>query len=111
VADADATLLDDVRGGDEAAFATLVSRYHPRLVRFAESLVPSRAIAEEVVHQFAGLDARGHRQATASCGAPPVSQFLMWMARGRRCARWGWCELIVARQPRAAAPPARFGVR
>jgi RNA polymerase sigma-70 factor (ECF subfamily) len=49
VADADATLLDDLRAGDETAFATLVGRYHPRLLRFAESLVPSRAVAEEVV--------------------------------------------------------------
>jgi RNA polymerase sigma-70 factor (ECF subfamily) len=49
VADADATLLDDLRSGDEAAFATLVGRYHPRLLRLAESLVPSRAVAEEVV--------------------------------------------------------------
>jgi RNA polymerase sigma-70 factor (ECF subfamily) len=49
VADADATLLDDLRAGDEAAFATLVRRYHSHLLRFAESLVPSRAVAEEVV--------------------------------------------------------------
>lgn len=49
VTDPDATLLDALRAGDEAAFATLVSRYHTRMVRFAESLVPSRAVAEEVV--------------------------------------------------------------
>jgi RNA polymerase sigma-70 factor (ECF subfamily) len=49
VADADTALLDDLRAGDEAAFATLVRRYHPRLLRFAETLVPSRAVAEEVV--------------------------------------------------------------
>ena len=49
VGDADATLLDDLRAGDETAFSTLVSRYHPRLLRFAETLVPSRAVAEEVV--------------------------------------------------------------
>jgi RNA polymerase sigma-70 factor (ECF subfamily) len=48
-ADADATLLDDLRSGDEAAFAALVGRYQTRLLRFAESLVPSRAVAEEVV--------------------------------------------------------------
>ncbi len=49
MADADAALLDALRAGDEAAFATLVTRYHMRLLRFAESLVPSRAVAEEVV--------------------------------------------------------------
>lgn len=47
--DADATLLDALRAGDEAAFASLVERYHTRLLRFAETLVPSRAVAEEVV--------------------------------------------------------------
>jgi RNA polymerase sigma-70 factor (ECF subfamily) len=49
VTDPDGTLLDALRAGDEAAFASLVSRYHTRLLRFAESMVPNRAIAEEVV--------------------------------------------------------------
>lgn len=49
VSDPDEDLLDALRAGDEAAFASLVGRYHTRLVRFAESLVPTRAIAEEVV--------------------------------------------------------------
>ncbi len=47
--DPDAPLLDALRAGDDAAFAALVSRYHPRLLRFAETMVPSRAVAEEVV--------------------------------------------------------------
>ena len=47
--DPDTTLLDALRAGDDAAFASLVSKYHTRLVRFAESMVPSRAVAEEVV--------------------------------------------------------------
>ena len=49
MADSDAALVDALRGGDEAAFVSLVRLYHPRLLRFAETLVPSRAIAEEVV--------------------------------------------------------------
>ena len=49
VADPDAALVEALRAGDEQAFATLVNRYHTRLLRFAESLVPSRAVAEEVV--------------------------------------------------------------
>ena len=47
--DPDAVLLEGLRAGEEDAFAALVSRYHTRLLRFAESLVPSRAVAEEVV--------------------------------------------------------------
>ncbi len=49
MADLDAALVDALRAGDEAAFVSLVRRYHPRLLRFAETLVPSRAVAEEVV--------------------------------------------------------------
>ena len=47
--DPDAALVDALRAGDEDAFAALVSRYHMRLLRLAESLVASRAVAEEVV--------------------------------------------------------------
>lgn len=49
VVDPDTTLLDALRAGDDAAFASLVSKYHTRLLRFAEAMVPSRAVAEEVV--------------------------------------------------------------
>jgi len=42
-------LVDALRAGDEAAFVSLVRMYHPRLLRFAETLVPTRAVAEEVV--------------------------------------------------------------
>ena len=38
-----------LRAGDEEAFKTLVARYHTPLLRLAETMVPSRAIAEEVV--------------------------------------------------------------
>src|SRR3954471_22789847 len=47
--DADADLLDRLRSGDEAAFASLVQRYQVRLLRLAESAVGSRAVAEEAV--------------------------------------------------------------
>jgi RNA polymerase sigma-70 factor (ECF subfamily) len=49
VVDPDATLVDSLRAGDDAAFASLVSTYHAKLLRFAETMVPSRAVAEEVV--------------------------------------------------------------
>ena len=47
--DADAELLDRLRAGDEQAFVILVRRYHDAMLRLACSLVPSRAVAEEVV--------------------------------------------------------------
>lgn len=49
MSDADADLLGALRAGDEAAFTSLVGRYHTRMLRFAESMVPTRSIAEEVV--------------------------------------------------------------
>jgi RNA polymerase sigma-70 factor, ECF subfamily len=48
VVDDDAALVDRLRAGDEAAFAELVQRYQPRLLRVAESTVGSRAVAQEV---------------------------------------------------------------
>lgn len=47
--DADAELVDRLRAGDEAAFAALVQRYHPPLLRLAQSTVGNRAVAEEAV--------------------------------------------------------------
>lgn len=42
------SLLARLRAGEEAAFSVLVERYHPTLVRLAQSYVGSRAVAEEV---------------------------------------------------------------
>lgn len=47
--DADADLVDRLRAGDESAFAALVRRYQPRMLRLAEATVGNRAVAEEVV--------------------------------------------------------------
>ncbi len=47
--DADVSLLERLRGGDEQAFTTLVERYHASMLRLALSYVSSRAVAEEVV--------------------------------------------------------------
>jgi RNA polymerase sigma-70 factor (ECF subfamily) len=46
--DDDAALVDRLRAGEEAAFADLVRRYQPQLLRLAESMVGSRAVAQEV---------------------------------------------------------------
>jgi len=45
----EAGLLERLRGGDEAAFVTLVNRHHDAMVRLAATFVASRALAEEVV--------------------------------------------------------------
>lgn len=45
----DAELLAALRAGDEAAFAALVRRHQPSLLRLAQTMVGSRAVAEEVV--------------------------------------------------------------
>ena len=47
----DEDLVDLIQGGDEAAFAELVGRYHPRLVRLAQSVVGSHPVAEEVAQE------------------------------------------------------------
>lgn len=45
----EADLVDRLRAGDEEAFTALVRMYQTRLLRLAESIVNSRAVAEEVV--------------------------------------------------------------
>lgn len=45
----DADLVLRLRSGDEEAFRYLVERYHTSLLRLAQTMVPSRAVAEEVV--------------------------------------------------------------
>jgi RNA polymerase sigma-70 factor, ECF subfamily len=47
--EADASLVDRLREGDEAAFVTLVGRYHQPMLRLARSMVASEAVAEEAV--------------------------------------------------------------
>ncbi len=42
-------LIEGLRQGDEAAFDAIFRRWYPSLVRVAESMVRSRAVAEEVV--------------------------------------------------------------
>lgn len=59
--DEDAELLRALRAGDEHAFAELVAKYGPSLLRLAQLFVSSRAVAEEVVAEtwlavFTGLE-------------------------------------------------------
>ena len=45
----DAELVARLRSGDEDAFRLVVDRYHNALLRLAQTMVPTRAVAEEVV--------------------------------------------------------------
>jgi RNA polymerase sigma-70 factor (ECF subfamily) len=45
----DAELVVRLRSGDEEAFRFVVERYHASLLRLAQTMVPTRAVAEEVV--------------------------------------------------------------
>ena len=47
----DADLVASLRSGDEEAFAELVRRWGPSLLRLAQVHVPSRSVAEEVVQE------------------------------------------------------------
>lgn len=47
--ESDLELLEGLRNGDENAFVVLMSRYEQPLLRFARSMVPSQAVAEEAV--------------------------------------------------------------
>ena len=46
--DDDVALVARLQAGDESAFADLVRRYQPQLLRLAEATVGSRAVAQEV---------------------------------------------------------------
>src|SRR5215218_290022 len=48
---AEAALLERLRAGDEAAFATLVARHYATMLAVARTYVKSRAVAEEVVQE------------------------------------------------------------
>lgn len=47
----DADLVERLKNGDEGAFRVVVRRHHSAMVRYAETFVPSRAVAEDVVQE------------------------------------------------------------
>jgi RNA polymerase sigma-70 factor, ECF subfamily len=58
----DVELVARLRSGDEDAFREIVSRYHTSLLRLAQTMVPTRAVAEEVVQDtWLGLVRGIHR--------------------------------------------------
>jgi RNA polymerase sigma-70 factor, ECF subfamily len=47
----EAQLVESLQAGDEAAFAAMVERYHPALVRVALSFVREQSVAEDVAQE------------------------------------------------------------
>src|SRR5512133_1231452 len=100
-------LVAALRTGDERAFADVVDRYTPALLRVASAYVASRAVAEEVVQDawlavLQGLDRFGQR-----------SSFRTWLfhilvniakSRGVREHRSVPFSAVVPEQDHEAAP-------
>lgn len=67
-------LLERLRQGDEAAFDSIFREWYPSLVRSAESIVRSRAVAEEVV-QDVMLELWRRRESLAKDSSPQAYLF------------------------------------
>lgn len=67
-------LLARLRRGDESAFDTVFRTWYPSLVRVAESLVHSRAVAEEIV-QDVMLELWRRRESLAEESSPQAYLF------------------------------------
>jgi RNA polymerase sigma-19 factor, ECF subfamily len=67
-------LLERLRQGDEAAFDAIFREWYPSLVRSAESIVRSRAVAEEVV-QDVMLELWRRRESLAKESSPQAYLF------------------------------------
>ncbi|MCK9893043.1 sigma-70 family RNA polymerase sigma factor [Frankia sp. AgB32] len=110
--EADAGLVQALRGGDEAAFAALVARMTPAMLAVAAEHVPSRAVAEEVVQEtwlavLTGLDRFEGRSSLRTW----VFAILFNVARSRGAREGRTIPFSSAFPPDDAGPvvdPARF---
>ena len=95
----DVELLTRLRDGDEHAFVTLIERYQPSMVRLARSMVPSRAVAEEVVQDTWMGVVRGLERFEER------SSFKTWLFRilANRARTVGWHEQRQAHGDRGRA--------
>ena len=101
----DVELLARLRDGDEHAFVMLVERYQPSMVRLARSMVPSPAVAEEVVQDTWMGVVRGLERFEGR------SSFKTWLFRilANRARTAGWHEQRQTRGNRGrAVDPSRF---
>ena len=102
-------LLERLRQGDESAFDIIFRAWYPALVRSAESIVRSRAIAEEVV-QDVMLELWRRRESLARDSSPQAYLFqstrnrALNHARHERVERRGDPEAIDLASVGATAP-------
>lgn len=104
--DPDAALLARFRAGEEGAFVDLVARHHAAMLRFAQTFVSSRALAEEVTQDtwLAALRAVDSFEARSS--------FRTWLFAilANRARTTGMREqrTMPVASPEPAVDPARF---
>jgi RNA polymerase sigma-70 factor (ECF subfamily) len=102
-------LLDRLRSGDEAAFDSIFRAWYPSLVRSAESIVRSRAVAEDVV-QDVMLELWRRRESLAAESSPQAYLFqstrnrALNYVRHERVERKSEPELIRQSEMRVSAP-------
>lgn len=105
--DGERTLVAALRAGDERAFAALVERHHPAMVRVARAFVGSAAVAEEaaqeawlgVVRGIAGFEGRSSLRAW-------IFQILVNCARSRGALERRSLPLSALDDPGAPGEPA-----
>jgi RNA polymerase sigma-70 factor (ECF subfamily) len=104
----DLELLARLRGGDEAAFVTLVDRYHTPLLRLASTFVPNQAVAEEVVQDtWLGVVRGIHRFEGRSSLKTWLFRILVNRARSAGVRERRHTPVDPERTP--SVPPERFG--
>jgi RNA polymerase sigma-70 factor (ECF subfamily) len=99
--DDDRTIVDRLRAGDEAAFVEVVRRYQPRLLRLAQAVVGSRAVAEEVCQDTWLAVVRGVERFEGR------SSFQTWLYR----VLLNRARTSASREQRAGRPPRDLGER
>ncbi len=110
----EAALIHALRRREEAAFSTLVGKYHPALLRLARSFVNSEALAEEIVQDTWMGVLRGLNR-FESRSSLKTWIFRILVNRARTCAQREQCcvpfSALYAREldsGEAAVPAERF---
>jgi RNA polymerase sigma-70 factor, ECF subfamily len=110
----DAQLIAALRAGDEGAFVDLIHAHHSMLLRVAMTYVPSRAAAQEVVHEtwLGVLKTLDHFEGHSSLKTR-IFRIASNIARSRavrepRCLPFSSLPGTDAERPEASVDPDRF---